>query len=70
MTKEHFNDYKQAIINCIESCKTPPQLQCCWDMLYRFRDVFTYIIPVADVNKAAMDIVSAYEKKESQLLIK
>lgn len=69
MTAKHFGAYKETIIRCIESCTNTMQLACCWDMLQRFGDIFTYRLPVKNTDKAVDEIITAYEIKESILSI-
>ena len=40
MNTEHVKPYAQAIANCIASCTNHRQLECCFDMIERFKQVF------------------------------
>lgn len=69
MTAQHFEAYKETIMKCIESCTNTRQLACCWDMMQRFSDLFTYYLPVENAHKAVYDIIAAYDQRETILSI-
>ncbi len=69
ITKDLFSPYKQAIINCIGSCTSMPQMHCCWDMLDRFREVFKNIVDVKLIIKASDEIVETYMIRQAEIMV-
>ncbi len=67
MKAQNFEPYEEVIANSIESCLTPDQLHCCWDMIERFIEVFTPLVDAEKVSKSANQLMFKYGDKQSLL---
>jgi len=65
MKPENFEPYEKLIADNIESCIHPEQLNCCWDMIERFTEVFTPLLGEEKVSKSANWLMFKYGDKKS-----
>lgn len=68
MIASHFIPYKQVIIRSINSCITTEQLQCCFDMVGHFKEVFKFH-DIPNKDEVYDEIANHYLQKQSELHI-
>lgn len=69
MSPHNFNPYKEVIESSIKSCLNTNQLNCCWDMIERFKEVFMPHKTPKEISLAANELYELYSYKSRQLLI-
>jgi len=69
MTANHFKPYSHAIVNCISSCHNNEQLYCCFDMIYRFNEVFKFLIEEKVLEKVTNKLYEYYNTRQAEIAI-
>jgi hypothetical protein len=69
MTADHFIPYKEVILRCIDNCTNQAHLECCYDLVSRFPEVFNEKVDGDTLAAALQEMEANYLQKSHELHI-